>query len=112
MRRRAVVRPEQAVQPRLAHTGFVGDVGDTERAVEMGPKNGEVTAASIKQGLCALEGETLQASTAPLTYTQGKPTANICYFVMSIQGGKFTTPEGAQPQCAPESVNQFLPKPA
>nr|WP_296141304.1 MULTISPECIES: ABC transporter substrate-binding protein [unclassified Pseudonocardia] len=108
-------------------TKYVPDLGDQdsgityssylggklfERAVEMGPKNGEVTAASIKQGLYALEGETLQGSTAPLTYTQGKPTANICYFVMSIQGGKFTTPEGAQPQCAPESVNQFLPKPA
>jgi branched-chain amino acid transport system substrate-binding protein len=60
-----------------------------------------VTSADIKTGLYSLSGETLGGLTPPLTYTQGQSTSVDCWFTNSIQGGKFTTPNGLTPTCGP-----------
>jgi branched-chain amino acid transport system substrate-binding protein len=63
-----------------------------------------VTAASVRQGLYALRGETLDGIVAPITYRPNLPTLLNCYFRISIAGGAFTLPQGNTPTCAPDAV--------
>jgi branched-chain amino acid transport system substrate-binding protein len=63
-----------------------------------------VTPASIKTGLYALKGDTLGGLTQPLTFTPGMPSLHNCYFSYSIEGGKYVTPTGLTPSCAPNAV--------
>jgi branched-chain amino acid transport system substrate-binding protein len=64
------------------------------------------TAQDVYNGLYAMHGETLGGLAAtPLTFTQGKPTTQRCYFVTQIKNGKWTAPYGMTPQCEP---SQFI----
>jgi branched-chain amino acid transport system substrate-binding protein len=65
--------------------------------------SGALTAASLKDALYSLHGETLGGLTAPLTYNRSKPTSVNCYFVWKVSGGQFAEPDSA-PQCAPDSA--------
>jgi branched-chain amino acid transport system substrate-binding protein len=64
------------------------------------------TAQDVYNGLYAMHGETLGGLAAtPLTFTQGKPTTQRCYFVTQIKNGNWTAPYGMTPQCEP---SQFI----
>ncbi|WP_433602447.1 ABC transporter substrate-binding protein [Nocardia sp. CA-135953] len=56
----------------------------------------------VKRGLYALKDETLGGLTAPLTYTEGKPSVNNCYFPIEIHNSQFIAPNGATPTCIPQ----------
>lgn len=66
-------------------------------------KAGEITptstAADVKKGLFALEGETLGGLTPPLNYTEGSPTAIDCYWSEGLEDGTWTQPGGTDPIC-------------
>jgi branched-chain amino acid transport system substrate-binding protein len=67
---------------------------------------GTPTAASVKQGLYALNGETLDGLVAPVSFTAGKPSVSNCYYTWSIDGsGAFTAPSPVTPTCVPDSVS-------
>jgi branched-chain amino acid transport system substrate-binding protein len=70
------------------------------KAANIGPSS---TPADVKTGLYALKGETLGGLTAPLTYTEGKPTLLTCYFAIDIKGGKYVTQGNGQPICPTDS---------
>lgn len=80
-----------------------------KKAVELGGTE-EVTSKSILDGLYAMDGETLEGLTVPLTFTQGKPTIVNCYFTFAIEGGEFTTPEGLDYECAPDDLVTLILK--
>lgn len=63
-----------------------------------------ITPATVKQGLYNLKNETLGGLIAPVTYTQGQPTPVDCGFSYMLQNGKFSTPNGLTPVCAPTNV--------
>jgi branched-chain amino acid transport system substrate-binding protein len=63
-----------------------------------------ITAASVKQGLYSLKGDTLGGMTAPLTFTPGKPSPHNCYFYYTIQHGTFVAPDGLTPICVPDAA--------
>jgi branched-chain amino acid transport system substrate-binding protein len=69
-----------------------------------GAVTGDVTSASLKTALYSFKDETFDGLTPPITYTQGKPTSVNCYFLLGVSGGKFTEPNGAKTQCAPDAV--------
>jgi branched-chain amino acid transport system substrate-binding protein len=76
------------------------------KAANIGPTS---TPADVKKGLYALKGETLGGLTAPLTYTEGKPTLLTCYFAIDITGGKYVTQGNGQPICPTASqVSQLV----
>jgi branched-chain amino acid transport system substrate-binding protein len=62
-----------------------------------------ITAADVMTGLYSFKAENLGGELANgVTFTKGKPfgfTANSCYFVVGMQGGKTTAPAGLTPQC-------------
>ena len=69
-----------------------------------------VTAASVKQGLYALQGETLGGLTQPLTFAKGKTPLLNCWFTMAVSSGKFALPDGLKTQCAPAAVVSAVAK--
>jgi branched-chain amino acid transport system substrate-binding protein len=75
-----------------------------EAAAKAGNLGASPTPADVKRGLYALKSETLGGLVAPLTYTQGKPAMNTCYFTIGIQDGQFVAPDGATPTCIPLSA--------
>lgn len=66
------------------------------KAANIGPTS---TPDDVKKGLYALKDETLDGLAPPLNYTPGKVEWAGCYFLISINGGKFTSPDGAGPKC-------------
>lgn len=74
-----------------------------EAAVKAAPAD-KVTAETVKQGLYSLKGETLGGLTAPLTFEEGQPTANNCWFISEIKDGRWTAPQGVKYECAPDDV--------
>lgn len=58
------------------------------------------TPADIVQGLYTFHNETLGGLAPPLTYTKGQPGKVPCAFIISIQNGKFTEPQGLKTTCA------------
>jgi branched-chain amino acid transport system substrate-binding protein len=74
-----------------------------EAAVQASGKT-EITPDSVKAGLYALKGETLDGLTMPLTFTPGKATLHNCFFTYAIQGGKYVTPNGLKVTCAPDAA--------
>ncbi|MEA3019386.1 MAG: branched-chain amino acid transport system substrate-binding protein, partial [Actinomycetota bacterium] len=70
------------------------------RAVELaGPKD-VITNEDVLRGLWSMHGDTLGGLTYPLTFTQGQPAAKkVCYFLMVIAAGKWTTPNGDTIRC-------------
>jgi branched-chain amino acid transport system substrate-binding protein len=69
-----------------------------------------VTAASVKQGLYALKGETLGGLTQPLTFTKGQTPMFNCWFTMAVVGEKFALPSGLTTECAPTAVVAAIAK--
>ena len=66
----------------------------------VGRITGPVTSPGILDGLWSLKGETLGGLTSPLTFAKDKPAPQAnCYFVMKIEGGKWTAPAGMQQSC-------------
>jgi branched-chain amino acid transport system substrate-binding protein len=72
-------------------------------AVEAAPAD-EITPDTIKKGLYSLKNETLDGLTAPLNYKEGQPNLINCWFTSKIQDGKWTAPDGAKYECAPDDV--------
>jgi branched-chain amino acid transport system substrate-binding protein len=70
------------------------------RAVELaGPKD-VITNEDVLRGLWSMHGDSLGGLTYPLTFTQGQPAAKrVCYFLMVIAGGRWTTPNGEAIKC-------------
>jgi branched-chain amino acid transport system substrate-binding protein len=58
------------------------------------------TPANITKGLYAFHDETLGGLAPPLTYTPGQPGKVPCAFIISIQNGKFSEPQGLTTTCA------------
>ena len=85
-----------------------------QAAVAALPAGTAVSPATVKQGLYALKGATLDGLTPPLTYIQGKPTLVNCYFTMGFDNGDFTSPNGTKTTCAPDAfvsgIVSSLPK--
>jgi branched-chain amino acid transport system substrate-binding protein len=80
-----------------------------QAAVAALPAGTAITPQTVKQGLYALKGATLDGLTPPLTYTEGKPTLVNCFFTMGLQNGKFTSPNGTKTTCAPDAfVNAIV----
>lgn len=57
------------------------------------------TKADILTGLFSLKNETLDGISPPLNYVKGQPTAVKCAFVVGIENGKFTAPQGLKTTC-------------
>jgi branched-chain amino acid transport system substrate-binding protein len=53
----------------------------------------------VKKGLYALKNETLDGLIGPVTFTPGKVTFPTCNFVLSVENGAFTSPQGGSAQC-------------
>jgi len=62
------------------------------------------TSAQLLRGLYALKGTTLDGLTAPITFHQGQPADNPCFFDMGIKNGKFVTLNGGKPYCVPKRL--------
>jgi branched-chain amino acid transport system substrate-binding protein len=60
-----------------------------------------VTSSSILNGLYNLHADTLGGFAPPLTFTKGQPADIKCFFIIHIQGGKFSEPQGLAPSCEP-----------
>jgi branched-chain amino acid transport system substrate-binding protein len=66
------------------------------------PASKTVTSQDVLNGLYALHGTTLGGlSPSPITFTQGKPTSQRCYFVVQIKNKKWEAFDGGKPQCEP-----------
>jgi branched-chain amino acid transport system substrate-binding protein len=66
--------------------------------------SGPVTSKSIENGLYTLKGDTLGGLAPPLTFTPGQVNLQNCYFVLGIDNGQFTEPDGLQTTCAPDAL--------
>ena len=66
------------------------------------PANQTVTSQDVLTGLYALHGTTLGGlSPTPITFTQGKPSTQRCYFVVQVKNKKWVAYGGGKPQCEP-----------
>jgi branched-chain amino acid transport system substrate-binding protein len=74
-----------------------------ETALKNSGATANPTAASVYQGLYAMNDDTMGGFTPPLTYVQGKPTDVSCFFTVGIKHGAFVAPNGAKYQCQPSS---------
>jgi branched-chain amino acid transport system substrate-binding protein len=60
------------------------------------------TAADVLAGLYALHGTTLGGlSASPISFTPGKTTSQLCYFIVGIKNKKWIAPQGLKTQCTP-----------
>jgi branched-chain amino acid transport system substrate-binding protein len=60
------------------------------------------TAANVLAGLYALHGTTLGGlSASPISFTPGKTTSQLCYFIVGIKNKKWIAPQGLKAQCTP-----------
>ncbi len=67
------------------------------------PKNTPVTPAALKSALLALHTTTVGGLSSPITFTQGQPETNDCFYTAGIKNGKFTLPDGLKVTCLPSS---------
>jgi branched-chain amino acid transport system substrate-binding protein len=93
--------PNDLTQPEYGGTTLVpwiaGELFEAAaKAAGIGPNS---TGANVKTGLYALKNETLDGLIGPVTYTPGKVTFPTCNFVLSIENGTFTSPQGGGAQC-------------
>jgi branched-chain amino acid transport system substrate-binding protein len=59
-----------------------------------------VTSQMVLEGLHSLKDETLGGLVAGLTFTAGKAaTGGSCYYIVSLEGGKFGAPFGGRKRC-------------
>jgi branched-chain amino acid transport system substrate-binding protein len=59
------------------------------------------TSSQVKTGLYDLHNETLDGLIPPITYTKGQGTQAKCYYIISVENGKFTEPNGLHYSCQP-----------
>jgi branched-chain amino acid transport system substrate-binding protein len=57
------------------------------------------TAADLVAGLRALRSETAMGMSPPLTFGDGPSGPIPCYFIVQVQGGQWSAPNGASPLC-------------
>jgi branched-chain amino acid transport system substrate-binding protein len=58
------------------------------------------TSASVLAGLWSIKNNDLAGLTYPLTFTKGQNAPKVfCYWLITIQGGKFVSPNGGQRSC-------------
>jgi branched-chain amino acid transport system substrate-binding protein len=60
-----------------------------------------LTAAALMSGVYTLHSTNLDGLTPTLTFVQGQPHENHCWFWLGIENNKWTTPYGLTPACAP-----------
>ena len=60
-----------------------------------------ITARAVLDGLFTLHTTDLGGMTPPLTFVEGQPQQNKCWFYVAMQNGKLATPYGREPTCAP-----------
>lgn len=68
-------------------------------AAKAGQLGNKPTAKQLEAGLYKLKNETLGGLTPPLTFHKGKPNSVSCIFIMGLQNGKITEPQGVTPFC-------------
>jgi len=61
------------------------------------------TSAELTKGLDSLHGTTLDGLAPPLNFTAGKPHPVDCWYYALLKNGKYSTPLGLKPSCAPKS---------
>mgnify|MGYP000069423999 CR=1 FL=1 len=66
--------------------------------------DGDLTGASLQQGLYALKDETLGGLVQPLNYVAGQITSLNCFFEFKSADGAFTAVNDAKPICGPAEV--------
>ncbi len=62
-----------------------------------------ITPAALKSALLAIHTTTVGGLSTPITFTQGKPETNDCFYTAGIKNGKFTLPYGLKVTCHPSS---------
>jgi len=90
----------------LKAANFVQDDADTwasgmlfEAAAVAGKLGNNPTRAQLFAGLYKLKGVTLGGLTPPLTFTKGKTNSVSCIFIIDIDNGSITLPQGLTPYC-------------
>ena len=69
-------------------------------ALVPGSRDKPITSEMILQGMHAMKNETLNGLVAPLTFVKDKPAvAGRCYFIVSLEGGKFGDPFNGKKRC-------------
>ena len=61
------------------------------------------TSAELTKGLDSFNGVTLGGLSPALTFTAGKPHPVDCWYYALLKDGKYSTPLGLKPTCAPKS---------
>jgi branched-chain amino acid transport system substrate-binding protein len=81
-------------------TATVWTAGALLRAVGRQLPSGAVRTADFFPGLYAIKHNTLGGLVGPLTFSEGKPAAEVrCVFSIKIQGGRFVAPNGSRQAC-------------
>jgi branched-chain amino acid transport system substrate-binding protein len=75
----------------IATAAKAGGVGTTK----------PLTAAALLNGIYTMHSTDLGGLTPTLTFVKGGPHFNKCWFYAALQNGKFATPYGLTPTCAP-----------
>ncbi|MHB1582740.1 MAG: ABC transporter substrate-binding protein [Acidimicrobiales bacterium] len=71
------------------------------QAGKLGAHGSTPTSAQLIKGLDSLKGNTLAGLAPPLNFTAGKPHPVDCWYWTVLKGGKYSTPYGLKPACAP-----------
>jgi branched-chain amino acid transport system substrate-binding protein len=72
-------------------------------AVKLGDVGSTPTGPQILAGLHKFKNQTLGGLIAPVTWKPNQTTLTNCYFVVATKNGKWVSPNGNGPQCAPAS---------
>ncbi len=70
-----------------------------EAAAKAGDLGNKPTSAQLIAGLYKLKGDTLGGLTPPLTFNKNKPNSINCVFIMDVDAGQITLPQGLTPYC-------------
>jgi branched-chain amino acid transport system substrate-binding protein len=70
-----------------------------EAAAKAGHLGNKPTRAQLIAGLYDLKGATLGGLTPPLTFHKNKPNSVSCIFIVDVDAGKITLPQGLTPYC-------------
>jgi hypothetical protein len=90
-----------AVSPYNVQGAWAGDLLFQTAAAQALKSTSSPTAKDMYTALYALSGTTLGGFAPPLHFTKGSPGVANCFFVVSIQNGKFTAPDGTTDFCQP-----------
>lgn len=80
------------------------------KAAEAGDIDPKSTSADVLAALYALDGETLDGLSGPLTFTKGQPNFQACPFIVEIKDGEWVTQNDDKPLCVPAEGVQALVK--